>query len=235
MAMSDEFAETPHLLIVDDDQRLRELLSKFLADQGFRVTAAGGADEARAKLAIMTFDLVIMDVMMPGENGLDLTAWLRDRHDVPVLMLTAMGETEDRIAGLERGADDYLAKPFEPRELLLRLRTILRRAPVAPPVVAPATEVRLGECLFDMTRNELVRGKKRLRLTTAESRLLAALAAQPGAPLSREDLIAAAGIAANDRAIDVQVTRLRRKIEKNPRDPRYLQTVRGKGYTLIPD
>lgn len=235
MMSAAESLETAHLLIVDDDRRLRELLSKFLADNGFRVTAAGDAEEARAKLGVMTFDLVIMDVMMPGENGLELTAWLRSRHDVPVLMLTAMGETEDRIAGLEKGADDYLAKPFEPRELLLRLRTILRRTPAPAAAPIPRAEVRLGDCTFDIAHNELIRGKKRLRLTTAESRLLAALAAKPGAALSREDLIAAAGIAANDRAIDVQVTRLRRKIEKNPRDPRYLQTVRGKGYTLIPD
>ncbi len=225
-------AETPHILVVDDDSRLRELLRKYLTDNGFRVTTSSDAAVARAKLKGLAFDLVVLDVMMPGESGLELAEALRRESAVPILMLTAMGEPDDRIAGLERGADDYLTKPFEPRELVLRIRGLLRRAP--PPGDQPA-EIRLGDCRFDMARETLFRGDTQVRLTTAEARLLKALAARPGRPLSREELTRASGIRATARAVDVHMTRLRRKIEAEPKTPRFLQTVRGKGYALWPD
>lgn len=225
-------AEKPHILVVDDDRRLRELLGRYLTENSFRVTAATDAVNARAKLRSMEFDLLVLDVMMPGEDGVALTKSLRQGSEVPILLLTAMAEPDDRIAGLESGADDYLTKPFEPRELLLRIRTILRRTP--PPVAAPK-EIRLGVHRFDLEREVLFAGKTPVPLTNAEARLLKALASNPGETLSREALIAAAGIEATSRVVDVQVTRLRRKIEPNPKAPLYLQTVRGKGYALWPD
>ncbi|MCB2101376.1 MAG: response regulator transcription factor [Rhodobacterales bacterium] len=225
-------AELPHILVVDDDARLRELLRKYLAENGFVVATASDAADARAKLTALSFDLMILDVMMPGESGLDFAAALRRDSALPILMLTAMGEPEDRIAGLERGADDYLVKPFEPRELLLRINSVLRRVPHAE---VPSLEVRMGAALFDPDREVLTRNGAPVRLTSVEAALLRALAETPGAVLSREDLIAATGAAGGGRAVDVQVTRLRRKIEPDPRMPRYLQTVRGKGYVLRPD
>ena len=224
--------DLPHILVVDDDDRLRELLRKYLSENGFRVTTSGDAAEARAKLAHLAFDLMVLDLMMPGESGLDFAADLRRTNAIPILMLTAMGEPEDRIVGLERGADDYLAKPFEPRELLLRIHSILRRAP--PPAVTPR-EVRLGEVTFDLERAELSRDGQPIRLTDVESALLTALAERQGVILGRDELIAHSGAGGGGRAVDVQVTRLRRKIEPDPRLPRYLQTVRGKGYVLRPD
>jgi len=227
----------PHVLVVDDDSRLRELLRRFLAEQQFRVTTAADAGEARSHLRSLAFDLIVLDVMMPGEDGLSLTRSLRGEGDVPILLLTARGEPEDRIAGLDSGADDYLAKPFEPRELVLRMRSILRRAATgAPvPVAAPSPVLRFGACLFDRARGTLTGPAGAVRLTGAEARLLAALAERPGEPVSREALRDAGRIAGNERAIDVQVTRLRRKIEPDPKLPRYLQTVRGEGYVLWPD
>jgi two-component system phosphate regulon response regulator OmpR len=225
--------EKPHVLVVDDDKRLRELLRKYLVEQGFLVTAAGDAGEARERLASFAFDLLIVDVMMPGESGLELTADLRRSSRVPILLLTAKGEPEDRITGLERGADDYLAKPFEPRELVLRMRTILRR--VGPETPAPAAEIRLGPLTFDIERRLLRRGDDEIRLTTAESDLLTALARNPNVALSRDELGQQADDAGSSRTVDVQMTRLRRKIESDPRFPRYLQTVRGRGYVLRPD
>jgi len=226
----------PHILVVDDDARLRELLRKYLSDNGFVVTTAVDAAEARAKREGLAFDLIVLDVMMPGESGLDLTAALKAESDTPILLLTAMGESEDRIAGLERGADDYLPKPFEPRELLLRLNNILRRGPIAEPAPAAAAEaVRLGPFRFDPTREELSRGGAPIRLTSAEAKLLAVLARHAGRVLSREELGTLSRVAGNARTVDVQVTRLRRKIEPDPKLPRYLQTVRGEGYVLRPD
>jgi len=222
----------PYILVVDDDTRLRELLRRYLSDNGFRVTTASGAAMARKKLASLAFDLIVLDVMMPGESGLELASALRRTNSVPILMLTAMGEPEHRIDGLERGVDDYLPKPFEPRELLLRIRTILRRAP--PPEEAP-TEITFGPCRFDLRREVLHRSDVPVRLTAAEVQLLKQLARSPGVALSREDLSQGGGPEANARAVDVQVTRLRRKIEENPKMPRYLRTVRGKGYVLWPD
>lgn len=224
--------DTPHILVVDDDVRLRELLGKYLADNGFRVATAADAADARTRLANLSFDLIVLDLMMPGESGLDLAADLRRTDTVPILMLTAMAEADDRIRGLESGADDYLTKPFEPRELVLRINAILRRVP--PPLQTPR-EIRLGDVLFDTARAELSRDGQAIRLTPVEASLLAALAEQPGAICSRDNLIARTAAAGGGRAIDVQVTRLRRKIEPSPRLPRYLQTVRGKGYVLRPD
>ena len=227
----------PHILVVDDDARLRALLSRYLGERGFRVTTAGNAAEARAQLRSVSPDLMVLDVMMPGENGLDLTAALRaDRHgDLPVLLLTARGAPEDRIAGFEAGADDYLGKPFEPLELVLRIRAMLRRAaPPAPPDPA-ATPIRLGPLIFDPARIELRGPGGMVRLTGGEAALLAALARLPNEVLSREAIAAALGMDdAGERAIDVQVTRLRRKIEPDQREPRFLHTVRGRGYMLKP-
>jgi two-component system phosphate regulon response regulator OmpR len=222
----------PHLLVVDDDTRLRELLRRYLADNGFRVTAAEDAADARAKLAAFAFDLVVLDVMMPGENGLLLTRALRREYRVPVLLLTAMAEPEDRVNGLEQGADDYLSKPFEPRELVLRIRNLLQRRPSDE---AESREIRFGGCRFDLVRGELYRGGEPVHLTAAETALLSALAQRAPQPVAREELALSAQFSGNVRNVDVQMTRLRRKIERDPRFPRYLQTVRGTGYALRPD
>jgi two-component system phosphate regulon response regulator OmpR len=223
--------ELHHILVVDDDTRLRELLQKYLTENGFRVTTAADAAHARTLLEGLAFDLIVLDVMMPGESGLDFTEALRRTSQVPILLLTARGEVADRIDGLERGADDYLAKPFEPRELLLRISTVLRRA---APAAVP-TKVSFGECLFDITRGELRRNDKIVHLTALEESLLRTLARNAGGTLSREELIKESRIDGGARTVDVQVTRLRRKIEQDPRLPRYLQTVRGEGYVLRPD
>jgi two-component system, OmpR family, phosphate regulon response regulator OmpR len=221
-----------HLLVVDDDSRLRDLLRRYLVESGFRVTTAADAADARAKLQSLSFDLLILDVMMPGEDGLALTESLRQTSAVPILLLTAMAEPEKRIDGLERGADDYLTKPFEPRELVLRIRNILQRAAQQPERVE---ELRLGTCRFDLKRGLLYRGREPVHLTTAEAALLNALAKQPGEAVSREALSQEAQCSGNLRTVDVQMTRLRRKIESDPKFPRYLQTVRGTGYVLKPD
>ena len=223
-------ADAPHILVVDDDNRLRELLRKYLADSGFRVTTAMDAADARHQLKSLAFDLIVLDVMMPGESGFAFTESLRRASTVPILLLTAMGEPDDRITGLELGADDYLAKPFEPRELVLRIRTILRRA---RPAIAE--EVRLGDCRFDTSSRILRRDGEPVHLTSAERDLLQVLAADLGVPLSREELIRRGRISGNARTVDVQVARLRRKIEPDPRLPRYIQTIRGEGYVLWPD
>ena len=223
--------EDAHVLVVDDDERLRALLQKYLSQNGFRVSVAPGAGEARALLKSMAFDLLIVDVMMPGESGLDLTRSVRAQSQVPILMLTARGEAEHRIAGLEHGADDYLPKPFEPRELVLRCASLLRRA--APPP-QPHREVRMGEAVFDPDHGELRRKGKPVRLTSAEVSLRKLFAANAGRPFSRTDLCTRLGVTL-ERSIDVQVTRLRRKIEDDPKLPLYIQTVRGVGYMLVPD
>lgn len=229
-----------HLLIVDDDERIRGLLQKFLARHGFWVTAARDAAHARRLLAGLEFDLIVMDVMMPGEDGVTLTRELRGSMDTPILLLTAKGETADRIAGLEAGADDYLTKPFEPRELLLRINAILRRAP-APSVTEKVPKVlQLGPVRYDIDRGEMWRGDALVRLTATEAALMRIFAAQPGEPISRAKLVEDLGRGAPDggaqeRAVDVQITRLRRKFESDPKQPRYLQTVRGAGYMLAPE
>jgi two-component system phosphate regulon response regulator OmpR len=227
-------SEPSHILIVDDDARLRGLLSRYLGEQGFRVTTAESAADARDKLRFLDFDLMVLDVMMPGQNGLAFTEELRgDRSPaMPILLLTARGAPEDIVAGFEAGADDYLGKPFDPRVLLARIRAMLRRA--APPQ-SPSGPLQLGEAIFDAERAELVTPNSRTRLTGAELSLLLAFAAKPHEILTREYLAGALEMdEASERAIDVQVTRLRRKIEPDPREPRFLHTVRGKGYVLKP-
>ncbi len=225
--------EDAHILVIDDDARLRALLQRYLTGAGFRVTTAETATEARDKLRFMHPDILVLDVMMPGESGLTLTESLRQQgSDVPVLLLTARGAPEDRIAGFEAGADDYLGKPFEPRELVLRIRALLRRAPAPEAMQGP---VQLGVLSFDAERGELTGPDGIVRLTGGESALLTALARKPNEVLSREDIAATLGTdEASERAIDVQVTRLRRKVEADPREPRFLHTVRGRGYVLKP-
>ncbi|MDB5412646.1 MAG: DNA-binding response regulator [Rubritepida sp.] len=228
---------TADILVVDDDARLRALLQRFLAEQGHRVAVAGDAAEARAAIGAMAFDLLVLDVMMPGETGLQLAEHLRrEGHDTPILMLTARGDPDDRVAGFEHGADDYLAKPFDPRELALRIRTILRRsAPAQPASPLPSGPVQLGIRWFDAERCELRGPEGTMRLTGGEAALLTALARRAGEVLSREDIAVALGTPdAGERSIDVQVTRLRRKIEGDPREPRFLHTIRHKGYVLRP-
>lgn len=227
-------AEAEHILVVDDDDRIRTLLGRYLRDNGYHVSTAGSAAEARAKLDGMTFDLIVLDVMMPGESGVEFTRGLRRSDAIPVLLLTAMAEPEDRIAGLESGADDYLTKPFEPRELLLRVATILRRTAATPPAT-PETCIAMGEVRYFPARDQLLRGDEPVRLTTAEAGLLRVFAANPGETLSRHALSERLGGGASRRAIDVQIARLRRKIEPEPQDPRYLQTVWGRGYVLRAD
>lgn len=225
--------DIPHVLVVDDDTRLRELLRRFLAENDFRVTTAANAADARGRMNGLVFDLIVLDIMMPNESGLEFTESIRTTSDVPILLLTARGEPDDRIDGLERGADDYLSKPFEPRELVARIRTILRRVP--PDGTRKSREITLGDCRFDMHRGELHGPDGLVRLTNAEVRLMQVLASSPGTLISREELTQRSEFSGNVRAVDVQVTRLRRKIEPNPRQPRYLQTVRGQGYVLQPD
>jgi two-component system, OmpR family, phosphate regulon response regulator OmpR len=222
----------PHLLVVDDDRRIRDLLSRFLFAEGYRVTTANNAAEARAKLDSLSFDLLVLDVMMPGETGFQLAKSLRESSSVPILMLTAKAETESRIAGLELGADDYVPKPFEPRELSLRIASILRRAIAAPP---PAIEsARFGDFVFHLARGELRRGEEMIHLTDRERDMLRILVAAPGETVPRLAL-AGNGGGANERAVDVQVNRLRRKIERDPANPLFVQTVRGIGYRLVVD
>jgi two-component system phosphate regulon response regulator OmpR len=225
-----------HILVVDDDARLRALLQRFLTEQGFRVSTAENAATARAALADMAFDLLVLDVMMPGETGLELTAALRaEGQEVPILMLTANGAPDDRIAGLEQGVDDYLAKPFDPRELALRIRTILRRATPAPTAPQSLAPMQIGNRWFDIERAELRGPDGIIRLTGGEAALMQALARRAGEILSREDIGEALGTPdAGERAIDVQVTRLRRKVEPDPREPRFIQTIRHRGYVLRP-
>jgi two-component system, OmpR family, phosphate regulon response regulator OmpR len=222
--------DAPHLLVVDDDRRIRDLLSRFLASEGYRVTTAETAADARAKLIGLSFDLLILDVMMPGESGFDFAQALRDTSSVPILMLTARDAAESRIKGLEIGADDYLAKPFEPRELSLRIANILKRA---RPTAAPAVEsVCFGPFIYHLARGELRKGDDVIRLTDREREMLRVLATTPGETVPRMAL-AGSGGTVNERAVDVQINRLRRKIEINPADPLYVQTVRGVGYRLV--
>jgi two-component system phosphate regulon response regulator OmpR len=225
------------ILVVDDDARLRSLLQRFLAEAGFRVTTAENAEMARDRLRFLHPDLMVLDVMMPGESGLSLTQSLKNEAaDIPIILLTAAGSPEDRIAGFEAGADDYLPKPFDPRELVLRIRAMLRRAPTVVAAAEPALgPVQLGPMMFDPARGELRGPQGPVRLTSGEAALLTAMAARAHEVMSREEIAAALGTdESSERAIDVQMTRLRRKIEQDPRDPRFLHTVRGRGYVLKP-
>ncbi len=230
--------DAPHLLIIDDDARIRGLLQKFLMRSGFLVTTAREAAHARRILAGLEFDLIVMDVMMPGEDGMSLCRSLRKTLATPILLLTAKGETDDRITGLEAGADDYLAKPFEPKELLLRINAILRRVPQAEPLVIAPKVLNLGPVRYDIERGEMWQGEALIRLTATESHLMRIFAGVPGEPVTRMQLVeelSRSGGQTQERAVDVQITRLRRKIEADPKQPRYLQTVRGAGYMLAPD
>ncbi len=222
--------DAPHLLVVDDDRGIRDLLSRFLCREGYRVTTATTAAEARAKLDGLRFDLLILDVMMPGETGFEFAKSVRASSAVPILMLTARAEIESRIAGLELGADDYLAKPFEPRELSLRIANILQRA--SPPPAPPLESVRFGPFIFHLGRGELRRGEEVIHLTDRERDMLRMLAAAPGQTVPRLAL-AGNGSSPGERAVDVQVNRLRRKIEADPANPLFVQTVRGSGYRLV--
>ncbi len=225
-----------HLLIVDDDERIRGLLQKFLVRNGFLVSVARDAAQARRILGGLEFDLIVMDVMMPGEDGVTLTRDLRKRMTTPILLLTARGEAANRIEGLEAGADDYLVKPFEPKELLLRINAILRRVPQVKPAEPVRQFLHLGAVRYDLDRGEMWRGEAPVRLTATEAALMRVFAAAPGVPIGRDKLVAdQSEDAAQERAVDVQITRLRRKIEDDPKVPRYLQTVRGEGYMLQPD
>ena len=226
--MTEADEESPHILVVDDDARLRQLLHRYLVQNGYLVTMAGDAVEAKARAQSMAFDLMVLDIMMPGQDGLSLTEELRGESEVPILLLTARGAPEDRIRGLEAGADDYLPKPFEPRELLLRIATILRR------VHATRTDdiVRFGPFTFNRRSAELRRDDEAIHLTTGEISLLQALAAKPGRAISRAELGDKGVVAGSDRAVDVQMARLRRKIEDDPRQPRHILTMRGSGYVL---
>ena len=227
-----------HLLVVDDDERIRSLLKKFLMRHGFLVSTARDAAHARRVLAGVEFDLIVLDVMMPGEDGMALTRSLRETLQTPILLLTAKGETDNRIEGLEAGADDYLPKPFEPKELLLRINAILRRMPDTSAADAAPKVLSLGVIRYDMERGEMWQGDDLVRLTATEVHLMKIFAAQPGVALSRSKLVEELGRdrgQAQERAVDVQITRLRRKIESDPKQPQYLQTVRGAGYMLAPD
>ncbi|MEO9819149.1 MAG: response regulator [Paracoccaceae bacterium] len=228
----------PHLLIVDDDERIRILLQKFLMRNGFLVSAARDAAHARRILLGLDFDLIVLDVMMPGEDGLSLCRSIRETHQTPIMLLTAKGDTDNRIEGLEAGADDYLSKPFEPKELLLRINAILRRTPKMDSEEVTPKVLNLGSIRYEMDRGELWQGDDLVRLTATEIQLMKIFSAKPGEPISRSQLVEDLGRdrgQAQERAVDVQITRLRRKLEENPKQPRYLQTVRGSGYMLAPD
>jgi len=227
-----------HLLIVDDDERIRTLLQKFLIRNGFYVSAARDAAHARRLLEGLDFDLIVLDVMMPGEDGVSFCRALREARNIPILLLTARGETENRIAGLEAGADDYLPKPFEPKELLLRINAILRRVPVTAAADEAPKFLSLGPLRYDIERGELWAEDRPVRLTATEAQLMRIFSTRLGEVVSRAALIedlARGGTETQERAVDVQITRLRRKLEADPKQPRYLQTVRGAGYMLAPD
>ena len=221
------------VLVIDDDQRIRTLLARYLGDNGYRVSGAASAAEARRLMEAFDFDLLIVDVMMPGESGLEFTATLRQNSDVPILMLTARSEAESRIRGLELGVDDYVAKPFEPRELLLRISAILRRHQT-PPRPRLSNEVRFGPFTFDIAREELRRGDEVIRLTDRERQLMKMFAEKPGATIPRHEIVGN-DTSLGERTADVQMNRLRRKIELDPANPLYLQTARGAGYRLVVD
>jgi two-component system phosphate regulon response regulator OmpR len=221
--------DAPHLLVVDDDTRIRNLLKQYLFENGFRVTVAGTAAEARRQLAGLEFDLIVLDVMMPGENGVELTRSLRTDRNLPILMLTALSETESRIVGLEAGADDYLPKPFDPRELILRINNILRRG--GPSTTPKVEQIVFGPYTFQIARRELKRGGEPLKLTDREQEILAIFAERAGETIPRHELVAGES-EVGERTIDVQINRLRRKIERDPANPVWLQTVRGVGYRL---
>ena len=227
-----------HILIVDDDERIRTLLKQFLMRNGFFVSAARDAAHARRLIEGLEFHLIVLDIMMPGEDGLSLTQGIREKFTTPILLLTAKGEANERILGLEAGADDYMSKPFEPKELVLRINSILRRMPKESSGVTLPKTLHMGPIRYDVTRGELWEGDAPIKLTATEAALMRIFSAQPHATVSRGKLVedlARNGMQSQERAVDVQITRLRRKLEENPKMPRYLQTVRGAGYKLTPD
>lgn len=217
-----------HILVVDDDTRIRDLLSRFLQDHGYFVTTAKDAIDARDKLKNYIFDLLIIDVMMPKESGIELTKDLRTTMTIPILMLTAMGEVEDRISGLSIGADDYLAKPFEPRELLLRIQNIINRTKLTSTVPSLIT---FGVFTFNPSTNQLLKNNQAIALTSNESQLLTILSSHLGTVVPRDTFVQLFG-GISERSIDVQITRLRNKIEDNPKKPLFLKTIRSQGYAL---
>ncbi|MBO6537868.1 MAG: response regulator transcription factor [Rhizobiaceae bacterium] len=221
--------DAPHILVVDDDTRIRDLLKQYLAEQGYRVSIAANAEEARRRLEGLDFDLIVLDVMMPGESGVELTQSLREQKEIPILMLTALSEIENRVSGLAAGADDYLPKPFDPRELLLRINNILRRG--APPSTPKVEQVVFGPYAFQLSRRELKRGGEVLKLTEREQEILAIFCGRAGETIPRHELVGDEA-EVGERTIDVQINRLRRKIERDPSNPLWLQTVRGVGYRL---
>lgn len=225
-------SEAPHILVVDDDRRIRELLKSYLQDHGYRVSLAASGEEARSHMLGLAFDVLVLDVMMPGESGLSLVRALRsEKLDVPVLMLSALSDPRDKIAGLSSGSDDYLAKPFEPEELLLRLQSLLRRS---TPQATAQKNIKFGDCIFDLKLGECLRDGKPLKLTSRERDILRLLSQKPGEAFSRLQL-AIGGSEENERSVDVQINRLRQKIESDPTNPKYLQTLRGAGYALFVD
>jgi two-component system phosphate regulon response regulator OmpR len=231
-AMADD---APHVLVVDDDQRIRDLLGNYLRNNGYRVTTAEDAEIARSSMRNLAFDLIILDVMMPGEDGLSLAKGLREQSDIPILMLTARADAEDRITGLTAGVDDYLPKPFDPRELLLRLKNIMKRRVSEPePATSPPQEMRFGNFTFSIARGELKQDGEPVKLTEMERNLLRFFAARPNDTVDREELADLSGNE-SERSVDVQINRLRRKIEADPANPAYLQTVRGRGYIFYFD
>ncbi len=223
--------DAAHLLVVDDDQRIRDLLTRYLNEHGYRVTSAANAAAARAAMRGLSYDLLILDVNMPGENGLDLARDLKAKSGRPICLLTARAEPEERIEGLEIGVEEYLVKPFDPRELLLRVGNILRRGETRPAI---RDELRMGDFVFQIGRGELTRGDEKIKLTERERDLLRMFSQRPGTPIARHELANDDSIG-SERAVDVQINRLRRKIENDPSNPIYLQTVRGKGYILHAD
>ena len=228
-----DYAALPHILVVDDDDRIRDLITRYLRDHGFLVTAAEDAAQAKTVLELASYDAMVVDVMMPGQNGMDFTQELREGSgalaDIPILLLTAMGEVDDKITGLTAGADDYLTKPFDPRELILRLQAILRRRPQYKTEIK---KLRIGNWIYDAEQKNIQDGENIVGLTDGEANLLAALATKTGEVISREELATQCGLDPDKRTIDVQVTRLRRKLGDDSAMPKYLQTVRGKGYLL---
>jgi len=234
MEYTKKHAEKPHILIVDDDDRIRDLLFRFLMQNDMIAVAVDGAQTARETMAALSFDLIVLDIMMPEETGIDLTRSLRATgNDIPILLLTAMGDVEDRIAGLEAGADDYMVKPFEPRELKLRIEAILKRLPTPDPL---QSIVRLGEWTIDLTRDEMISNETGVqKLTLVEVKLLRALLSNIGIVMSRDDLANAVGVNPDERTIDVQITRLRRTLNDDPKSPRFIATIRSQGYQLMAD
>ena len=227
-----------HILLIDDDERILSLLNTFLNQNGFITSSAKNSQEARSLLDYFEFDILIIDIMMPGETGLELLESLRKNNNIPIILLSAKGETSDKISGLELGADDYLSKPFEPKELLLRIKNLLSRNNLTEETTYEQ-RVKIGTKIFDLERMELQVNNQVISLTTIETKLLKIFCSSPKTVIKRDRIISELGYKTgsnqrNERNVDVQVTRLRKKIEQDPKNPRFLKTIRGKGYRLLP-